>query len=62
MVEDASAHWMRHTAGSNMADTMDLRHVRDNLGHSSISTTNTYLHTEDDQRHKETEAKHRLGW
>ena len=62
LVEDASAHWMRHTAGSNMADTMDLRHVRDNLGHSSISTTNTYLHTEDDQRHKETEAKHRLGW
>lgn len=61
-LEDASAHWMRHTAGSNMADTMDLRHVRDNLGHSSISTTNTYLHTEDDQRHKETEAKHRLGW
>lgn len=62
LVEDASAHWMRHTAGSNMADTMDLRHVRDNLGHSSISTTNTYLHTEDDQRHKETEAKHKLGW
>ena len=62
LVEDASAHWMRHTAGSNMADAMDLRHVRDNLGHSSISTTNTYLHTEDDQRHKETEAKHRLSW
>jgi len=62
MVEEASAHWMRHTAGSNMADAMDLRYVRDNLGHRSISTTNTYLHTEDDQRHKETEAKHRLGW
>lgn len=62
LVEDASAHWMRHTAGSSMADTMDLRHVRDNLGHSSISTTNTYLHTEDDLRHKETEAKHKLGW
>ena len=62
LVEDASAHWMRHTAGSNMANSMDLRNVRDNLGHSSISTTNTYLHTEDDQRHKETEAKHRLGW
>ena len=62
LVDAASAHWMRHTAGSNMADAMDLRNVRDNLGHSSISTTNTYLHTEDDQRHKETEAKHRLGW
>lgn len=62
LMEYASAHWMRHTAGSSMADTMDLRHVRDNLGHSSISTTNTYLHTEDDLRHKETEAKHKLGW
>lgn len=62
LVEDASAHWMRHTAGSSMADTMDLRYVRDNLGHSSISTTNIYLHTEDDLRHKETEAKHKLGW
>lgn len=62
LVEDASAHWMRHTAGSSMADSMDLRNVRDNLGHSSISTTNSYLHTEDDQRHRETEAKHRLGW
>lgn len=62
LVIDASAHWMRHTAGSSMADTMDLRHVRDNLGHSSISTTNAYLHTEDDLRHKETEAKHKLGW
>lgn len=62
MVQEASAHWMRHTAGSSMANAMDIRHVRDNLGHSSISTTNTYLHTEDDQRHKETESKHRLGW
>lgn len=63
MLKDASAHWLRHTAGSNMASTdMDLRHVRDNLGHESINTTNKYLHSEDDQRHKETEEKHRMGW
>lgn len=63
MIEEASAHWLRHTAGSNMANTaMDLRHVRDNLGHESLSTTSQYLHAEDDQRHKETEAKHRMGW
>ena len=44
-VEQASAHWLRHTAGSHMANNkVDLRHVRDNLGHDSISTTNTYLH------------------
>jgi site-specific recombinase XerD len=63
LLEEASAHWLRHTAGSRMADSdMDLRHVRDNLGHESISTTSRYLHTEDDKRHKETEEKHRIHW
>lgn len=62
-LEAASAHWMRHTAGSNMASSnMDIRHVRDNLGHESLTTTNNYLHSEDDKRHQETEDKHRLNW
>jgi integrase/recombinase XerD len=61
-LEAASAHWMRHTAGSQMAGQMDLRHVRDNLGHDSLSTTNTYLHSEDDLRHRETESVHKIGW
>lgn len=59
----ASAHWLRHTAGSRMADQdVDLRHVRDTFGHASISTTNVYLHAEDDRRHQAIEAAHRLGW
>ena len=59
----ASAHWMRHTAGSNMASSnMDIRHVRDNLGHESLTTTNNYLHSEDDKRHQDTEENHRLNW
>lgn len=59
----ASAHWLRHTAGSRMADAqMDLRHVRDNLGHESLTTTSIYLHSPDDARHRETEQKHRLDW
>lgn len=62
-VMQASAHWMRHTAGSHMANNdVDLRYVRDNLGHESISTTNTYLHSSDDARHAETEAKHKISW
>ena len=62
-LEAASAHWMRHTAGSNMTSgNMDIRHVRDNLGHESISTTNNYLHSEDDKRHQDTEEHHRLNW
>jgi len=62
-VEQASAHWLRHTAGSHMANSqVDLRHIRDNLGHQSLATTNTYLHSADDARHQETEAHHRIGW
>lgn len=59
----ASAHWLRHTAGSHMADGgVDLRTVRDNLGHASLNTTSLYLHTEDDQRHSETVQRHRMSW
>lgn len=63
LVRQASTHWLRHTAGSHMANkNIDLRYVRDNLGHESISTTNTYLHSSDSTRHAETEAKHKAGW
>ena len=59
----ASAHWLRHTAGSAMADqALDLRFVRDNLGHESLTTTSGYLHAEDDERHRQTEQKHRIDW
>lgn len=62
-VEQASAHWLRHTAGSHMANgDVDLRHVRDNLGHESLSTTSNYLHSSDDARHRETEDKHKIKW
>lgn len=62
-VEQASSHWLRHTAGSHMANgDVDLRHVRDNLGHESISTTSNYLHSSDDARHRETEARHKIKW
>jgi site-specific recombinase XerD len=62
-LEKASAHWLRHTAASHMADEgIDLRLVRDNLGHESLTTTNQYLHAEDDHRHQETEQKHRINW
>ena len=63
LLRSGSAHWLRHTAGSNMVDgDMDLRFVRDNLGHESISTTSKYLHSEDTQRHLATERNHRINW
>ena len=63
VLEKASAHWLRHTAGSHMADRqVDLRHVRDNFGHASLTTTSIYLHVDEDRRHQETDEKHRIDW
>ncbi|MEX3937577.1 tyrosine-type recombinase/integrase [Paraburkholderia phymatum] len=63
LLEQASAHWLRHSAGSHMADRqVDLRHVRDNFGHASLTTTNIYLHVDDDRRHRDTDEKHRIDW
>ncbi|WP_416048616.1 tyrosine-type recombinase/integrase [Cupriavidus basilensis] len=63
VLASASAHWLRHTAGSHMTDRqVDLRFVRDNFGHASIATTSAYLHAEDDARHQATQERHRLGW
>lgn len=61
-MEQASTHWMRHTAGSHLSDKADLKVVRDNLGHANISTTSIYLHAEDDARHDATASVHRVGW
>ena len=61
-IAQASTHWLRHTAGSHQSDRVDLKVVRDNLGHSSIATTNTYLHAEDDVRHDATSQAHQVAW
>ncbi len=61
-IEQASTHWMRHTAGSHLSEKADLKVVRDNLGHANISTTSIYLHSEDDARHDATAAVHKVGW
>jgi site-specific recombinase XerD len=62
-IREASAHWLRHTAASHMLDSkLDLRTVRDNLGHDSINTTSQYAHEEDDHRHDETIRSHRMNW
>ncbi|WP_265923350.1 tyrosine-type recombinase/integrase [Cupriavidus nantongensis] len=63
VLASASAHWLRHTAGSHMTDQqVDLRFVRDNFGHTSLSTTSGYLHSEEDARHQATQERHRIGW
>jgi len=38
-----SAHALRHTAASRMADVADLRVVQEFLGHASLATTDRYV-------------------
>lgn len=46
-----SPHWMRHTHPSHaLARGAELIMVRDNLRHASISTTSTYLHSDEVRR------------
>jgi site-specific recombinase XerD len=57
----ASAHWIRHSAGSHMANAgVQLTRVRDFLGHDNIQTTSIYLHTENEEFHDEVSRLHRL--
>lgn len=59
----ASSHWLRHTAGSSLANSgVNLAHVRDTLGHGDLSTTSIYIHSEDDERHAAVSAVHRISW
>ncbi|SAL67543.1 integrase family protein [Caballeronia humi] len=45
-----------------MDGQVDLRYVRDNLGHVSISTTRQYLHADDDERRRAIESGLKLNW
>ena len=51
----ASAHWLRHSHASHSLDRgASIVTVRDTLGHSSIATTNKYLHS----KRKDSSALH----
>jgi len=48
----ASSHWLRHTHGTLAADSgIPLTLLRDNMGHTNISTTSQYLHSDADARY-----------
>src|SRR3546814_15682792 len=54
-VRRASTHWLRHTAATHQAeDGTPIHHIQQNLRHSSIGTTPTYIHAEADARHAST--------
>ncbi len=49
----ASTHWLRHTHGTHAIDAnIPVTIVRDNLGHSSITTTSQYIHAAQNEQHK----------
>lgn len=53
-LQQATTHWMRHTHATHaLAMGAELVTVRDNLRHSSISTTSIYLHGDDTKRSKQ---------
>lgn len=50
----ATPHWMRHTHATHALQRgAELTTVRDNLRHASLSTTSTYLHSDDLRRAKQ---------
>jgi site-specific recombinase XerD len=53
-VQQASAHWLRHSYGSFLANDcqIPLAYIRDELGHASIATTSIYLNTDDKKRQR----------
>lgn len=57
-VQQASAHWLRHSYGSFLANDcqVPLAYIRDELGHASIATTSIYLNTDDKKRQRAVSA------
>lgn len=53
-LHQASAHWLRHTMLTTHANNdVSLKTLQDTAGHANISTTATYLHKSDKDRHDE---------
>lgn len=56
VLKKASCHWFRHSTASLMlAAGADLLTVRGQMRHTSIATTNLYLHSAPDSQHEDAE-------
>lgn len=57
----ASAHWIRHTSGTNMANNnVPPGFIRDFLGHADLKTASLYIHSEKKVLHDKITSSHRL--
>lgn len=61
-LDAASARWLRHTAGTALANSIEIHHVRDALGHDNIATTNTYVRSGANERHAAISRVHKITW
>lgn len=50
-IESASAHWLRHSHASHfLAQGAQLNQIREDLGHTSLTTTSVYLTSDREER------------
>ncbi|MDR9440559.1 MAG: site-specific integrase, partial [Halomonas sp.] len=60
-LREATPHWLRHTALTHQAQAgVELRYLAATARHSRLDTTARYLHTEDEEWHRQ-QAHHGLG-
>ncbi len=60
--KNITPHVFRHTFATLLLESgVDIKYIQDFLGHSSISTTQIYLHTSDEQKKKILAMKHPRG-
>lgn len=56
-LNEATVHWLRHTAISEDVKRRPREHVRDDAGHSSSATTDKYIDVELRERHRSAKNK-----
>jgi site-specific recombinase XerD len=57
LILNASTHWLRHTCGSHLAQTLPINMVQQLLGHASLSTTTIYTSTDEEALYEAIEAE-----
>lgn len=56
-LENATVHWLRHTAISNDVKHRPREHIRDDVGHANPATMDKYIDIDKKARHKSAYAK-----
>ncbi len=60
-LENATVHWLRHTAISNDVKHRPREHIRDDVGHSNPATMDKYIDIDRRERHESAQEKKLLS-